>query len=137
MDKKVFLLRLCYWIGIIFDGAMVFPLLSPKILGVMFGIPNFNPDVNFRVVSFVGAALMAGWTVLLFWADRKPVERRDILLITLYPVLSGLILACIYAVAQGMTKIGWMLPTFTLQGILFVLDHVAYIQSRPMNERTA
>lgn len=131
MDKEVFHLRLCYWIGAIFDAVMVFPLLSPKILGIMFGIPDFNPGLDFRMISFVGAALMAGWTVLLIWADRRPLERRDILLITLYPVLSGLIVACIYGVVQGVVKIEWMVPTFVLQGLLFVLNHVAYIQSRP------
>jgi hypothetical protein len=111
---------------------MVFPLVSPKVTGMIFGIPHFNPGIDYRVGAGVGAALMAGWTVLLIWADRKPVERRDILLITLYPVLSGLILVCIYAVVQGMIKFEYMVPTFIMQGILFIFDHVAYIQSQDL-----
>ena len=38
----------------------------------------------------IGAALMWGWTVLLLWASNKPVERRDILIITLFPVIVDL-----------------------------------------------
>ena len=34
-----------------------------------------------------GAPLMIGWTILLLWADRKPMERKDTLLLTLPVVL--------------------------------------------------
>jgi hypothetical protein len=37
-----------------------------------------------------GAPLMAGWTVLLLWADRQPLERRGVLPITVLPVIAGL-----------------------------------------------
>ena len=31
---------------------------------------------------YVGAMFMAGWTILLTWGAIKPVERRDLLLVT-------------------------------------------------------
>jgi hypothetical protein len=32
---------------------------------------------------------MAGWTILLLWADRAPLERRGVLAITVFPVVVG------------------------------------------------
>lgn len=32
-------------------------------------------------------ALMWGWTFLLIWADRKPLERRGVILLTVFPVV--------------------------------------------------
>ena len=48
------------------------------------------------------ASLMIGWTILLFWADRKPIERRTILLITIIMMTIGQL---IYAVAITLNKI--------------------------------
>ena len=49
----------------------------------------------------MGAALMFGWTALLLWADRAPVERRDVLLLTVFPVVVGLAVNEAAAVATG------------------------------------
>ena len=49
----------------------------------------------------MGASLMFGWTVLLLWADQKPLERKAVLLITLLPVVLGLALNEIIAVRAG------------------------------------
>jgi hypothetical protein len=132
MDKKVLHLRLMYWLGAIFDGLTLLPMLFPGIGGVLFGMPNFNPGIEYRYAMGLGASLMAGWTVLLFWADRKPVERRDIMLITLFPVLSGLVLANVFAVANGMVTAGAMAPMWIFQAVLFILGSGVYIQSRSL-----
>lgn len=92
-----------------------------------FGIPNFHPGVEYRYAMSLAASLMLGWTVLLLWAERRPVERRGILLITLFPVLLGLIAAGIYAVVAGMVHLDKMLPTFAMQGALFIFDTVVLI----------
>ncbi len=133
MNKKATLLmHLCYWSGAIFDAVVIIPLLSPQVAGARFGIPEFNPGVAYRYATGVGAALMAGWTVLLLWADRKPWERRGILLITLFPVLTGLILAGIDAVNQGLFRPDKMMPTWIIQGILGILFIVVYIWTQSL-----
>ncbi len=128
--KETLLLHVCYWFGAIFDAVVIPPMLSPQVAGTMFGIPDFNPGIEYRYAMGVGAALMAGWTVLLLWADRKPWERRGILLITLFPVLTGNILAGIYGVNQGMFRPDRMVPTWIMQGVLWILYVVAYIRTR-------
>ncbi len=131
MNKNAsFWLHLCYWAGAIFDAVVIIPMIFPQVAGSMFGIPDFHPGVDYRYAMGVGASLMAGWTVLLLWADRKPWERRGILLITLFPVLSGLILAGIYAVDQGLFQPDKMAPTWIMQGVLGILFLLTFIRTR-------
>jgi hypothetical protein len=79
-----------YRLGAIVDGFATVGMLFPDRLWTV----GFNPpfDRN-RPESAYGmraaAPLMAGWTVLLLWADRKPLERKDVLAITAIPVVAG------------------------------------------------
>ncbi len=36
MKNQTTLLRIAYWTGAVLDGIMVFPLLFPKVAGIMF-----------------------------------------------------------------------------------------------------
>jgi hypothetical protein len=90
MNTRVLWLRISYWTGAIIDALVLIPMLSPKAFALSNHIANFNPGWDFRHAMAFGAALMAGWTVLLLWADRKPLERRGVLLITVFPVIVGL-----------------------------------------------
>jgi hypothetical protein len=49
----------------------------------------------------IGASLMAGWTVLLGWAACDPIERRGVLLITFFPVLTGLAVFTLIGISNG------------------------------------
>jgi predicted neutral ceramidase superfamily lipid hydrolase len=129
MKNQTILLRIAYRAGAIFDGIMVFPLLFPKIAGIMFKIADFNPGVETRYVMYVGASLMLGWTILLIWADRKPIERRGVILITACPVVIGLTIANIYGVSCRFVKLENMLPTLILQAIILVLFFFSYAYS--------
>jgi hypothetical protein len=58
---------------------------------------------------------------LLFWADRQPVARKDILLITAtFPVI-GYYVFRIYSVAAGFVSFGRLVPTSVMQTTLLVL----------------
>jgi hypothetical protein len=122
MDKRIFVLRLMYWVGAVFDALVIVPMMFPQAASALLGIPSFSPGPDYRYAMALGSSLMAGWTVLLIWADRKPVERRGILLITLFPVLSSLIAADAYAVVSGFVPMGSMMPIFMSQAALFAFD---------------
>ena len=62
-------------------------MVFPPLFALNNGLINFNPGIEYRYAMGMGAPLMLGWTILLLWADRKPMERKDILLITLLVVL--------------------------------------------------
>lgn len=91
MKKKVVLLRFCYWLGAILDcrAAILLTLLRYRDLPA--GMAARQSSHAFGMAALWGAgdatALMWGWTALLLWADRKPVERRGILLLTTVPVV--------------------------------------------------
>lgn len=80
-------------------------MLFPEIGGNIFGIKNFDPDPPFRYAIAVGAAFMLGWMVLLIWADRKPLERRTVLLLTIFPVKISLDLASIILIIYNYVSI--------------------------------
>jgi hypothetical protein len=115
MNDPTRLLLVAYWFGAILDGAMVVPLLVPRIAAAMLGLVGFAPTPDFRYAAAVGAALMAGWTALLVWGALRPLDRRGILLLTACPVVVGLIAAGIYAVASGLVRLPLMVPMFAFQ----------------------
>lgn len=125
MNRTV-LLRACYWFGAIFDGVLVVPMLVPSVAGSMFGIEGFNPGADYRYAMMIGASLMLGWAILLLWADRKPVERRAVLLLTVCPVVVGLTAAGAYAVAAGVITAGHMVPTWVIQAVILTTFTCAY-----------
>jgi hypothetical protein len=126
MPNKVIFLRISYWFGAVLDGLMVIPMLCPRIGGIMFGIDNFNPGNDYKYAMMVSASLMLGWTVLLIWADRKPIERKGVIMITVIPVVVGLILAGTFAVYCGLIKIEKMIPTWIIQLTLLILFCYSY-----------
>jgi hypothetical protein len=132
MNKKILLLRVCYWIGAVADAISAIIMLSPTLGGSMYGIADFNPGYDYRYAMGLGASLMLGWTFLLMWADRRPVERRGVLLLTVFPVLFGLIIAGIYAVATGLIPADKMVPTWIFQGLITGLYLFSYLYTRDL-----
>ncbi len=134
MKNKTILLRISYWFGAVLDGVMVIPMLFPSVGGAMFGIDHFNPGNEYKYAMMIGASLMLGWTVLLIWADRKPLERKGIILITVIPVVTGMVLAGIFAVSVGMVKVESMIPVWILQSILLILFSYSYFSKSKVED---
>ncbi len=117
MKGTTSLLRIAYWWGVIADAVSAILMLLPNLfLRVM----NFNltPGRNFTFGLSYGAPLMIGWTILLIWADHKPLERKGILLLTL-PVIAGYIAIELHAISTGITSLGSALPLLAMQTGLF------------------
>jgi hypothetical protein len=130
MRKKIILLRVCYWVGAVADALSAVVMLLPTLGGSMYGISDFNPGYEYRYAMGLGAALMLGWTALLIWADRRPVERRGVLLLTVFPVLFGLIISGVYAVGTGLITADKMVPTWIFQGLITGLYLFSYLYTR-------
>ena len=80
------------------------------------------------------ASLMFGWTLLLIWADRKPAERKGVLLLTIVPVISGLMASGIYAVSDGVILINRAVPSWILGTSIVCLMGFSYYNARGMTE---
>ena len=125
MENKILFLRISYWAGAILDGIAFLVMVFPPLFALNNGLINFNPGVEYRYAMGMGAPLMLGWTILLLWADRKPMERKDILLITLLVVL-GEVATEIFGVMTGFIAVSAMLLTWVIQfivGVLFVFSY--------------
>ncbi len=133
--NKILFLKITLWTGAVFDGVVLFPMLSPEIGGMILGIPNFNPGMDYKYAMLIGASLMAGWTSLLIWSGKKPIARKAIFLLTVCPVLVGLILSGIYAVESTFVPFGKMIPTWIGQLVLVALYIYSYFLARSI-ERT-
>lgn len=122
--SKMFLIKYPYWLGIVADALWAVGLFFPKVYGALTGAYDFNPDLQLRLVMCMAGTLMTGWTFLLLWAVRKPVERRFVAFLTAFPVVFGLSIVVLVDFLNGNEFIIW---AFVKASIIFVSMVVSYI----------
>ena len=78
------ILKFMFLLGAVVDGAISiswFLIASGwEIPNILNGYIGTGPD--YQLAMYGGAMFMAGWTVLLAWGALRPIERRELLLIT-------------------------------------------------------
>jgi hypothetical protein len=121
MKKKENWLRLTFWIGAFVDAAAALMLTFPAINTLMTGLPAPLDSPVFRNSNATAAALMWGWTLLLIWASNKPVERKNVMSITLVPVLTWLIGERIAGLVSQQVDPVRNIPLLILQFSIFAL----------------
>ena len=109
-------LKASYIAGAIADGLIAILMLLPGRMG----------ETEFRYSMGLGASLMFGWTALLVWAFRKPIERKGVLVLTIFPVISGLLATGIWAVAAGHFPVEKIVPSSILGSSLIILMGFSY-----------
>ena len=135
MDKKILLLRIGYWWGIIVDAVAAVLMLFPSLYLRLMNIDQ-NPDACSSYGLLNAVPLMAGWTILLFWADRKPVARKGVLPLTCL-VIAGYITLRVYTLATGLTPLeqfGQTLPLLINQVAMCALFLFSYLNARTLPE---
>ncbi len=131
MNNTIRWLRISYWVGAIADGLMAIEMMFPDILPIRNGLTaDFIPDAEYRFGLGWGAACMIAWTVLLIWADRKPMERKDILLFTVCPAISGFVINSLLAIQAEIATLSSMLPTLIILAVLTALFMFSYLKAR-------
>jgi hypothetical protein len=102
---KIFFIRITCWVGAILDLLIALALtiyaFSPKdtFINKIFEYPVIT-EINYAIIAMLNG-LMYAWTVLLIWADRKPIERRIILAITAFPGAGGILVFNTIGVCMG------------------------------------
>ena len=124
------LLIISYWIGIVADAAATALLFSPTLANLVLQPKLFEISAAYLYVSRIAGALMLGWTVLLFWAQLKPIERADILLITLFPVVTLLAVAAVLVARTNQISISNLLPMFALYFIVYCTFIPSYVWAK-------
>jgi hypothetical protein len=125
-------LRISYWAGAILDGLATLSMLFPALFAATNRLPNFQPGIEYRYAMGMGASLMLGWTALLLWADRKPLERKGVLLLTFVPVVFGLVVNEVVAVRAGFLSVGATAPVWVVQAVISILFVYSYLNARKL-----
>lgn len=123
-------LRMSYWARAILDTLAALSMLFPSLFAATNRLSNFHPGIEYRYAMGMGASLMLGWTTLLLWADRKPLERKGVLLLTLVPVVLGLALNEIVAVRAGFLSLQATAPVWLVQTLISTLFVFTYLSAR-------
>jgi hypothetical protein len=128
------LLHISYWMGAITDLLFAIAMLYVPMLAGILRLPIIPNSLATKLALDMGASLMFGWTVLLMWGDRKPFERKGILLITILPVIAGLVLTTLYGYLSGFIPFKGAIPIWVLQIFLITLFLVAYFYANKVSK---
>ncbi|MDB4278837.1 hypothetical protein N9917_04480 [Deltaproteobacteria bacterium] len=114
--KDRILIRVSYWVAAIVDFAVAIVVLIPERMGVE----------EFVYPMGLMSAVAFSWAVLLIVADRKPVERRWVLLPTMLVVfLLGV--AGVYAASVGVISVQRVMASSSaVAGVLLLLSYTSY-----------
>lgn len=108
-DNRV-LIRTSYWVAAIVDFVVAIVVLIPERMGV----PHFVYPMGLM------SAVAFSWAVLLIFADRKPIERRWVLVPTiLVAFLLGV--AGVYAVSTGIIPFQRIIASSTAIAVVLCL----------------
>jgi len=129
---KIRLLRLSYWIGAIADLIVGIAMVYPKFLALALRLEEPPLAIETRCALGIGASLMFGWTALLLWADRKPLERKGVLVLTVAVIL-GLAFTIIYGFLGGYIPLASAVSLWVFQTFLVVLFLFAYSFATKVN----
>lgn len=127
-DTQARLPRIAFAAGVVTDALALLPMLFPALARTLWGFANQGGAYQFAMGY--GASLMLGWTGLLAWAYRRPVERRFVAVLTML-VLGGLAVAELIAAQSGYVTLARMVPTWCLQAVLFALFGIGYYYPTP------
>ena len=132
--KKLLLIKVTLWLGIAADTLWAVALFVPSVFGMLTGKLHYNPDTEVRLIMGIGGTLMTGWTLLLLWAVRKPVERRMVILLTAFPVVFGMFTVALIAFIGGNRGNIWILLKTT---ILMITMLTSYIIAAKMDRESS
>ncbi len=122
--NTMFLIRMAYWLGIGADALWAVALLFPPLFFTLTGAPGFNPDLQVKLIMGVGGSLMTGWTLLLIWALRRPIERRVVILLTAFPVVFGMFVVAFIGFLAGSTANAWIMAKTVVLIVSMVTSYV-------------
>jgi hypothetical protein len=137
MADQIRWLRLSFWVGAVVDALAAVQMLYPPLFGFGMGLSGFDPGFDYRYAMGMGASLMLGWSVLLIWADRKPMERMGVLPLTVFPVIVGIAANELWGVLVGFAPVRVVLPIWALQLGLSILFIWSYWRARSVPSATA
>ncbi len=125
MDNKVRWLRISYWLAAIADFVIAVLCLIPSRMGV----------THYVYPMGLMSAVAFSWGVLLLCADRKPIDRRWILLPTILVVaLLGIVGG--HAGITGLLPLSRAVTSVTASVIVLSILTYSYLNARKLESRS-
>jgi hypothetical protein len=130
MDEKtkIMFVKTIYWIGVVFDALFALEMTLITVFGVttpltsIYTLPDLTTiNLPYRYAMGIAAAMMWGWTTLLIWGVQDPLERKGVLLLTVFPVITGLRLSNVFAGLNNLISSSSQLLRPTIFIILFLM----------------
>ncbi len=125
MDRKIKFVQFCIWTGIILDGINVFLYLFPN---MMLGSLGMSEEMLTPVATYLlfhAGIFMLGWTILLIWTLKKPIQRRFILLLTVL-ITVGMEASAIYLLTVESVTDAKIIPLLILPMLVGSLFAAGY-----------
>ncbi|MFW9843657.1 MAG: hypothetical protein ACFFEV_03700 [Candidatus Thorarchaeota archaeon] len=109
-----------YLVGVILDTLVGIDLLQAVLTGQTFMVfaPTLTDAVRYFGIQVV--VFMFGWTILLYWGYREPIDRRALLLMTAFPIVAGLLCSNLFAIAIGLGDVIQIIRNIAIQSGLIV-----------------
>ena len=135
-QTRIKILRTGFWVGGILDGIYAINIALAWLIDSYSGfdpikIMRFTEGLQSRYAWGFACVMVTGWTVLMFWADRKPLERRDVILLTAFPIVTGLLIDSIFAVLVNLETWQNMIPLQIAYVFSIALFASGYIMTNP------
>ena len=129
-DSRITWLRASYRIGAVADGIAALLMLMPALGELLSGPPSSGSEADYAHALALAGALMAGWACLLMWADRDPIARKGVLLLTAVPTVLQLAIPGIYAEVAGFRNLEVLRFGWLVQAAILALFIVSYMKAR-------
>jgi len=131
IETATLLVQIAFLVGAVTDGLAIIPMLSRRVGVALFGGDSSRNSTEYRYAMGIAVSLMAGWTLLLLWGAASPIERRDILLLTVFPVVTGIVFATVIAARRRIVLLSRVIPLWIHLGVVSLLYAIAYVLSIP------
>ena len=107
--------------------------VADAVFGIVILLPSRMGETEFTYPMGLAASLMFGWTLLLLWGYQKPAERKGVLLITIFPVLTGLLATAAYHLAVGTLPLARMPPALIIEVAIMGLMGFSYFSAQTLD----
>jgi len=131
IETATLLVQIAFLVGAVTDALAILPMLSRRIGVALFGGDSSRNSAEYRYAMGIAASLVAGWTLLLLWGAASPIERRHVLLLTVFPVVTGIVIATAVAARRRVVLLSRVIPLWIHLGVVSFLYIIAYVLSIP------
>lgn len=125
-EKAIRWLKAAFMVGAITDALALIPMLFNNVARIFWGIETFTDTYVFAMR--LAAVFMLAWTILLFWAWKKPSERKFIALLTIL-ILVWFFSLEVWAVSNRVLRFQKIIPSMILQIMWIALFSYSYLYS--------